>query len=289
MSHLTHVQDEQVVYDPCIENTVFLVQKNKGTDSMRQTTRRNISGLILFCGAALQLTLLITSMVTSFFFPPNYGMRPQWPSYLLAVLLLGITVVGFSRIRTSRETQRIDLPLGLTLGAASAILLFIPGLGITLFYAALGFPLLSGILIQDPAGLASVSPLLALISTALYVIFAAVYSVCAFRATRRSGSVKQGMQSSALAVMATFLSTTLLFSFLYATTSLFLHRANDLLAPSTFPGISPLVNDIASYQSVVQLTADWLLAPVTLGLLIALLTSWASRRTPPRPAIVVAE
>lgn len=30
---------------------------------MRQTTRRNSSGLILFCGAALQLTLLIANAI----------------------------------------------------------------------------------------------------------------------------------------------------------------------------------------------------------------------------------
>jgi hypothetical protein len=157
----------------------------------------------LFCGAALQLTLLITSMVTSFFLPPPLydSMQPQWPSYLLAVLLLGIAVVGFSQMRRARETQRIDLPLGLALWAVSAILLFIPSLGIALFYAAFGFPLLIGVLVQDPAGLSSVSLLFALISTALYVVFAAVYSLCAFRATRRSGSVKQGMQSSALAIV----------------------------------------------------------------------------------------
>lgn len=256
---------------------------------MRQTKTRKIYGLILLSGAALQFTLLVASMVTSFFLPPQYGIQPQWSSYLIAVFLLGIAAVGLYQIRTSRETQRIGLPLGLTLGAASAILLFIPDLGVSIAWAALGLPMLIGVLVQDPAALASVSPLLALISTALYVVFATIYSVCTYQATRHSGSVKQGMQSSAVAVMATFLSTTLLFSLIYAITYLLLHRANELIAPSSLPGVSPFVNDIASYQSAVQLTATWLLVPAVLGLLIALVTAFISRRATPRSAFVAAD
>ena len=256
---------------------------------MRQTKTRNISGFILLSGAALQFTLFIASMGTSFLLPLQDGMQPQWPSYLIAVFLLGIAAVGLSQIRTSRETQRIALPLGLTLGAVSAMLLFIPGLGMNLAWAAFGLPMVMIVLVQDPATLASVSPLFALISTALYVVFATIYSVCASQATRRSGSVKQGMQSSTVAVMATFLSTTLWFTLIYAITSLFLHRANELVAPSSLPEVSPLVNFIASYQRAVQLIATWLLVPVVLGLLIALVTAFLSRRATPRSASVAAD
>ena len=256
---------------------------------MRQTKTGKISGFILLSGAALQFILFVASMGTSFLLPPQYDMQPQWPSYLIAVFLLGIAAVGLYQIRTARETLRISLPLGLTLGAISASLLFIPGLGVSLFWAAFGLPMLIVVVVQNPATLASVSPLFALISTALYVVFAIIYSICAFQATRRSGSVKQGMQSSGVAVMATFLCATLLFTLIYAIASLFLHRANELIAPSTFPEVSPLVNAIASYQSVVQLMATWLLVPVVLGLLIALVTAFLSRRATPRSALVTTD
>jgi hypothetical protein len=256
---------------------------------MSQTPTRNITGLILLSGAALQFVLLVASMVTSFFLPSQYGMQPALPSYLIAVFLLGIAAVGLYQIRTSRVSQRIGLPLGLTLGAVSAILLFIPSLSVSLAGAAFGLPMLIVVLVQGPATLSSVSPLFALISTALYVVFATIYSVCASQATRRSGSVKQGMQSSGVAVIATFLGNTLVFSFIYVITFLLLHKTNELVAPSSIPEVSPLVNFIASYQSVVQLTAAWLLVPVVLGLLIALITAFLSRRPTPRPALVAAD
>ena len=113
--------------------------------------------------------------------------------------------------------------------------------------------------------------------------------MCAYHATQRSGSVKQGMKSSMIAVIATFLSTTLLFSCIYAITYLFFQRANELVAPSSIPGVSPFVNYVASYQNVVFLIAVWLLVPVIVGLLIALLTALISRRTSPRPTFVAAD
>jgi membrane-anchored protein YejM (alkaline phosphatase superfamily) len=243
----------------------------------------------LLSGAALQFVFLVASMVISFFLPSQYGMQPEWPSYLIAMSLLGIAAVGLYQIRTSRETQRIGLLLGLTLGTVSAILLFIPGLGVSLAWATFGLPMLIVVLVQGSATLASVSPLFALISTALYVVFATIYSICASQATRRSGSVKRGMQSSGVAIMATFLSTTLVFSFIYVITSLLLHKANGLVAPSSIPEVSPLMNFIASYQSAVQLTATWLLVPVVLGLFIALITALLSRHPTPRPAFVAAD
>lgn len=260
---------------------------------MQQAKTRKIYGLILLSAAVLQFTLLVISMGTSFFFPGGYDMQPQWWSYLLALILLGIAAVGVYQIRTPRETtsgsQRVDVSLGLSLGIISAILLSIPGLASLLYWSALGLPLLIGVLIQSPASISSISPLLALTSVALYVAFAATYSIRAYQATRRSGSVKQGMWSSTRDVMASFLSTTLLFSFMNTIMYFFFHTGSGLVWPSSVPGMSPLANYIASYQDIVRLIATWLLVPVIVGLLIAFISSLIARRTVSRLAAVLAD
>jgi hypothetical protein len=174
----------------------------------------------------------------------------------------------------------------LSLGIASAILLFIPGLGLALAWATLGLPWLIGILIQSPATLSSISPLFALLSTALYAVFSTIYAMCSFQVARRSGSVKQGLWSSILAVMATFLGASLTFSFIDMAAYFIFHTGSGLVAPSSIPGLGPLVNYIASYQVSVEFMAFWLLTPVILGLLIALVSSFFSRRIPLQPARV---
>ncbi len=256
---------------------------------MQQSKTRNIYGLILLSAALLQFVLLVASMVTSVFFLGGHGMQLEWPSLLLALVLLGIAAVGVYQIRTPRETtpvsQRISVAPGFGLGIILAILLYLPGLGIMLTWAAFGLPMLIGILLQNPSGIATISPLLALISTALYAIFAIRYSICVYQVTRRGGSVKQGMWSCILEVMATFLGTALTFSFIDMVAYFFFHTGSGLVAPSSWPGVSPLVNYIASYQGSVQSMAIWLLTPVIVGLLIALVSSFISRRTS-RPAPV---
>jgi hypothetical protein len=146
--------------------------------------------------------------------------------------------------------------------------------------------MLIGVLIQDPAGIFSISPLFALISTAIYLVFAACYSLCAIQITRRNGSAKQGIWSSIQAAMATFLGTALTFTIIYTTTYFVFHLGSDIIAPSSIAGVSPLVNYIASYQDiVVKMTAFWLLTPVILGLLIAFVSASISRHTTQQPTI----
>ncbi len=250
---------------------------------MQQVNTRQIYAWFLLSTALLQFALLVTSMITSFFIPVEHDMRPQWPSYLIALVLLGIAAVGTYQIRTQQETislsQRVGIPCGLSLGIVSAILLSTHGLGMTLAWATLGLPWLIGLLIQSPAGIASISPMFALVSVSLYVVFAASYSTCAFLVTRRGGSVKQGIWSSVLAGLATCLGTTLTFSLIDIAASYFFHTRSDLFAPSSFHDISPLVNYIVSYQGLVALIAIWLLIPVILGLLITLVSSYISRHT----------
>jgi hypothetical protein len=257
---------------------------------MYHTKTRNTYGLILLSAALLQFVLLVTSTVTSFIFFGEHGIQPQWSSYLIALSLLGIIAVGVSQIRTPRETtqfpQRVDIPLGLSLGIVSAILLYIPGLGIALLWAAFGLPMLIGVLLQSPSTISSISPLFALLSVALYIVFAASYSLCAYLVTRRSGSVRQGIWSSALAALATFLGTSLMFSFIDMVAYFLFHTGSGLVAPSSYPDISPLVNYIASYQDTVLLMAIWLLPTVILGLLIALITALISRHIFSKPTFV---
>lgn len=251
---------------------------------MKQGNASTISALFLLSAALLQFALLIISMITSFFLPAESGMQPQWPSYLIALILLGIAAIGAYQLRTQREatpfSQRVDVPLGLALGIVSAILLFLPGLGLALAWATLGLPWLIAILLQSPATLASVSPFFALLSTALYAVFSTIYAICSFQVARRSGSVKQGLWSSVLAVLATFLGASLAFSFIDMAAYFIFHTGSVLVAPSSIPGFSPLVNYIASYQGTVQLMASWLLTPVIVGLMIVLLSSFFSRHIP---------
>jgi hypothetical protein len=208
-------------------------------------------------------------------------MQLQWPSYFIALALLGISAVGAYQLRTHREltpfSHRLDVPLGLSLGIVSAILLLIPGLGVALAWATLGFPWLIVILFQSPATIASISPLFALLSIALYTVFSVTYAICAFQGTRRSGSVKQGLWSCTLAIMATLLGASLTFSFIEMAAYFIFHTGNGLVAPSSIAGFSPLMNYVASYQGSVQFMAFWLLTPVVLGFLIALVSSFFSR------------
>ena len=246
--------------------------KNKGRYYMQRVNTRQIYALFLLSTALLQFALLVTSMITSFFSLVKYGIQPQWPSYLTALVLLGIAAVGTYQIRTQQETiplsQRVGIPCGLSLGIVSAILLSIPhNVGITLGWAAIGLPMLIGLLIQDPAGISSISPMFALVSVSLYVVFAASYSICAFLVTQRDGSVKQGIWSSVLASMATYLGMTLTFVFIEIVTN-FSQPANDRV---------PLVNHIAGYHGLVDSITMILLTPVILALLIALVSSYISR------------
>jgi hypothetical protein len=255
---------------------------------MQQSKTRNIYGLILLSAALLQFVLLVISMITSFFLPAESGMQPQWSSYLIALVLLGISAVGAYQLRTQRETtpfsQRVDVPLGLSLGIASAILLFLPGLGIALAWAAFGLPWLIGI--PPLASFSGISPLFALLSTALYAVFSTIYALCSLQVTRRSGSVKQGFWSSILAAMATLLGASLTFSCIDVAAYFIFHTGSGLVAPSSLPGFGPLVNYIASYQGSVEFIAFWLLTPVIVGLLIALVSSFISRQRASRPALV---
>jgi hypothetical protein len=246
--------------------------KNKGRYYMQRVNTRQIYALFLLSTALLQFALLVTSMITSFFSLVKYGIQPQWPSYLTALVPLGIAAAGTYQIRTQQEiiplSQRVGIPCGLSLGIVSAILLSIPhNVGITLGWAAIGLPMLIGLLIQDPADISSISPMFALVSVSLYVVFAASYSICAFLVTRHDGSVKQGIWSSDLASMATYLGMTLTFVFIEIVTN-FSQPANDRV---------PLVNHIAGYHGLVDSITMILLTPVILALLIALVSSYISR------------
>ncbi len=258
---------------------------------MKQGNTSTISALFLLSAALLQFLLLLISMITSFFLPAESGMQPQWPSYLIALALLTISAVSAYQLRTQRETtpfsRRVDVPLGLSLGIVSAILLFLPGLGLALAWATLGLPWLIGILFQSPATMSSISPLFALFSAALYAVFSTISTLCSLQVVRQSGSVKQGLWSSILAVMATLLGASLTFSCIDVVAYFLFHTGSGLVAPSSLPGFSPLVNYIASYQGSVQFIAFWLLTPVIVGLLIALVSSFFfSRHIPLQPTRV---
>lgn len=249
---------------------------------MQQRNGSSRYALFLLIAALLQFTLLAISMITSFFLPAEAGMQPQWPPYLIALVLLSISAVGAYQLRrpsvATSLAQRVGIPLGLSIGIVSAILLFIPGLSLLLAAATLGLPWLIAILIQSPATIASISPLFALLSIALYAVFLAVYASCSFRVIQRSGSVKQGLWSSVLAVMATFLGASLTFSLIDVVAYFIFHTGSGLVAPSSIAGLSPLMNYIASYQGVVELMAFWLLTPVILGLLLTLIGSFFKGR-----------
>ncbi len=253
--------------------------------------RRNIniiSALFLLSAALLQFVLLVISMIASFSLPAEADMQPQWSSYLIALVLLGIAAVGAFQLRRQRETalffQKVAVPLGLGLGIVSAILLYLPDLGAALTWATLGFPWLIVLLFSDPTTIASTAPLFALLSIALYAVFAAVYIICFFLVAQRSGSVKQGLWSSIQAVMATFLGVSLTFSFIDIVAYFIFHTGSGLVAPSSIPGFSPLVNYIASYQSIVGSMAFWLLTPVVLGLLVTLVCSFFFSRHKSSPS-----
>ncbi len=248
---------------------------------MQQTRTSKTSGLILLVAGGLQLVLLITSMVTSFFFPAEDGMRPDWSYALIALLLLSIIALGTSQIRRPQVppplSQQVGIPVGLILGILSALLLYIPGLGVPLTSAAFGLPWLIGMLITDPAGVFSISLPFALTSVVLYMVFAASYCLCASQVVRRRGLVRQGLWSSIQAVLATFLSTALAFSLIDIIAYFVFHRGSSLAAPSSFSDFSPLANYVASYKGMVQLLALWLLVPVVFGLLLALPSAFFSR------------
>jgi len=241
-----------------------------------------IYGSILAGAGGLLFLLLVTSIVTSFFFPAQSGMQPNWPYYLIALLLLSIVALGVYQIRASREplplSRKAAIPVGLILGVALAILLYIPAFGVALIWAAFGLPWLIGILIMSPTSIASVSPLFALISVALYLVFAVSYCLCAVRVARHSGSVKQGLWSSVQAALATRLGTVLMFSFIDIIAYFIFHTGSDLIAPSSFFGFSALMSYTVSYKSIVQLLMIWLLMPVILSLLLAIPSAFFARR-----------
>lgn len=255
---------------------------------MQQSRTNKLYGLILLSAALLQFALLATSMITSLFFPAESGMQPNWSSYLIVLILLSIAAIGAYQIHTLQGTAplapRVGVLPGLILGIALAILLSIHGLGVLLFYAALGLPWLIVILIQNPATLSSVSGWLVLLSFALYTVIAILYSICSYRVTRRNGSARQGIWSGVLAALTTFLGATLTFSLINSISFFVFHTGSDAFAPSSFPGFSVLMNYLGSYQNIVELIVTWLLVPAMLGLLFALAMAFAARHAALRAA-----
>lgn len=250
---------------------------------MQQVKMNKIYGSILAGVGGLLFLSLVASMVASFFIPvPGGLMQPDWSHYLIALFLLSIVASGVYQIRTSREPlpfpRKVALPVGLILGIILAILLYIPGVGIALAWATFGLPMLIFVLIQSPASISSTSPLFALVSTALYLVFALSYCLCAFRVARHSGSVKQGLWSSVQAFLATALGVVFAFSLLDIVAHFLFHTSSSLIVPGTFPGFSDLMNYLANYKSLVQLLVVWLLAPAMFGLLLAIPTAFFARR-----------
>jgi hypothetical protein len=247
---------------------------------MQQTRIRKTSGLILLVAGGLQLLLLLISMLTSLYFPVQYDMRPDWSYALIALLLLGIMALGIFQIRRPDAPTALShysgILIGLILGTVAAILLYTP-LGLPLSYAALGLPWLIGILINGPAGVSSIPLPFALLSVALYLVFAASSWLCAYLVVRRGGLVRQGLWSSIQAALATFLSTILTFSLIDMIAFFVFHQGSSLFAPSSIPGFSSLANYTASYMGIVQTLALWLLLPVILGLLLAIPSAFFSR------------
>jgi hypothetical protein len=251
---------------------------------MKQGNTSIISALFLPGAALLQFMLLVISMITSFSFPVEAEAQPRWSIYLIALVLLGIAVVGAYQLRTQRGTtpfsQRVAVLLGLSLGIVSAILLYLPGFGLGLYWLTLVLYWL----IFMPTTILSLPPFVVPLSIAFYAVFATIYVICFFLVARRSGSVKQGLWSSVQAVMATFLGVSLTFSFIDIAAYFIFHMGSGLFGPSSIPGFSRLVNYIASYQRIVDGMALWLLAPVILGLLVTLVCSFFfSRHASHRP------
>jgi hypothetical protein len=259
---------------------------------MQQTRTSKTFGLILLVAGGLQLLLLLISMITSLFFPVEDEMRPDWSYILITLLLLGIIALGISSMRQRHIppalSQHLGIPVGLMLGILSAILLYTP-LRLLLFYAALGLPWLIGILFTSPGDVYSISLPFALVSVALYLVFAACFCLCVSSVVQRGGSVRQGLWSSIQAALATFPSTTLTFSLIDIVAYFVFHRESDLAAPSSFSSFSPLVNYMASYMGIVQLLAIWLLVPVVLGLLLAIPSAFFSRGPTLRSGSLAAE
>ena len=247
---------------------------------MKQGNTSNLLALFLLSAALLQFTLLLISIISTFFMPVQARMQPQLISFLIALVLLGIATVGARQLHTQQKTTsfspRLDIPLGLSLGVISAVLLFIPGLGPALAWATLGFPWLIGLLILSPTSLATISPLFILLSTALYVVFLATYATCSCQVTRRTGSVREGLLSSFQAVMATLLGASLTFTFIDVVAYFIFHTGSALVRASSLADLSPLMNYVISYQGAVAAILFWSFIPVVLGLLISLASAFLS-------------
>lgn len=256
---------------------------------MQRAKVKTISGWILLSAAVLQFVLLLSSMVASFFLPADSGMWPQWSSYLIALVLLGIVVVGIRQIWARHETAplslSIDVPLGLILGIVAGVVLMIRGLGLLLGWASFGLPMLVGILLQGPNAIYSISWFFALTAVALYGAFIIIYNTCYNQVIRSGGTIKAGIWSCMLAIMATFLGASLTFSLSETIAYLGFHVGNDMIGASSIPGFSQLMNALASYQGAVALIALWLLTPVLLSLLVVLIRSLIRRRTASRLAL----
>ncbi|HTI14830.1 MAG TPA: hypothetical protein VL461_09710 [Dictyobacter sp.] len=250
---------------------------------MQKSNMGSMWSLMLLGAALLMFVLQVISIIGSFFWPVQEGLQSSWPSYLIVLVLAGLVVIGAFLVRTRQEipvfSQRIAIPSGLILGMVAAILLYIPGVNIALFWAAFGLAWLIALLFQNPATLGSVSWLFALISIALYVVFAAVYSTCACVVTQRSSSIKQGMWSSFIAVVATFLGTVLIFTLIDAIAHFFFHTESNVVSLAPVSGVSPLLSFIVSYQGIVEIVAMWLIIPVIVGMLVSLISASIARRT----------
>ncbi|BCL81708.1 hypothetical protein ccbrp13_41730 [Ktedonobacteria bacterium brp13] len=256
--------------------------------NMQQTKMSKLYGLILLGAAVLLCVLLAISMITALFFPVESGMQPYWAAYLSLVIPGGIAAIGVYQLRTTRETpffsQRLSIPLGLSLGILLAILLYIPGIGMLVQWSSIGLEMLIGLIgltLINPSSINSISPLFALVSIVYNAVFIVCYSISAYQTTRHSGSLKKGMWSCLIAIIATYLGTTLTFTFIDIIAHFIFHKGSELFSPSTVAGFSPLLNYMASAYSYMTTTAIVLISPAVLGLLIALLIS--RRLTTVRP------
>ena len=248
--------------------------------TMQQTKMSKLYGLILLGAAVLLCVLLAISMITALFFPAESGMQPSWIAYLSLVIPVGIAVICVYQLRTTRETplfsQRLSIPLGLSLGILVAILFYIPGIGMLVLWSSIGPEMLIGLIglaLINQNSIDSISPIFALVSITYNAVFVICYSISAYQTTRHSGSLKKGMWSCLIAIIATYLATTLTSTFINVIVYFIFHKRSELFSPSTIAGFSPLLNYMASAYSYMTTTAVVLIAPAVLGLLIALLIS----------------